>query len=238
VPNPGRALADRIITYYGDHQPGFGHGIELNNGEQFQQIGVEDILDLNTALLELEAAELLSFAAGVAVRGRDALQQQLRIGNRATMVLTLRGWDRYEQLQRANPQSTCAFMAMQFNDPQMDRIYTDHFQPLVGAIGFDLQTVTPGAGLIDYKIRLQVTASRFVIADLTHENRGVYFEAGYAEGIGRPVIFTCRTDAFNIEIGRPHFDVNHHYCVKWDDPPFADQIEELSTTIRAALLGA
>jgi len=76
----------------------------------------------------------------------------------------------------------------------------------------------PEAGLLDYQIRLLVTASRFVIADLTHEESGVYFEAGYAEA-RPPVIYTCRTDAFNPAIGQPHFDVNHHLHVLWDDPP-------------------
>lgn len=152
------------------------------------------------------------------------------------MVLTLQGWDRYEQLKRANPQSISAFMAMQFNDPQMDRVYREHFQPTLAAIRYQLQTVTANAGLIDYQIRLQVSASRFIVADLTHENRGVYFEAGYAEGIGRPVIFTCRADAFNPQTGRPHFDVNHHQCVRWDDPPTAVQLEDLSLTVRNALL--
>jgi hypothetical protein len=231
--NPGRALADRIITYFGDQQPGFGRGIELNNGAQFQQIGFDDIADLNTALLELYAARLLDFAIGI---GADRGEQQLRGGARRSMVLTLEGWDRFEQLKRANPQSTSAFMAMQFNDQQMDRIYHDHFQPKLAAIGYDLQTVTANAGLIDYQVRLQVTASRFVLADLTHENRGVYFEAGYAEGIGRPVIYTCRTDAFDPQVGHPHFDVNHHQCVRWDDPPAPAQLEDLSLTIRNALL--
>ena len=38
------------------------------------------------------------------------------------------------------------------------------------------------------------------------------------------MIFTCRTDAFNPAIGRPHFDVNHHLHVLRDDPPTADQL--------------
>ena len=40
-------------------------------------------------------------------------------------------------------------------------------------------------------MRVQIRASRFVICDLTHGNRGAYWEAGFAEGIGRPVIFVC-----------------------------------------------
>ena len=154
------------------------------------------------------------------------------------MALTLKGWDRYEHLKQANPQSTTAFMAMQFRDEQMNRLYRDHFLPTVQSIGYELHTVEdrPEARFIDYRIRLQVTASKFVLADLTHENRGVYFEAGYAEGIGLPVIFTCRTDAFKPETGKPHFDVSHQQCVKWDDPPTLAQLEELSLTIQNTLL--
>lgn len=231
--NRGRALADRIITYFGDNQPGFGRGIELNNGEKIAAIGVEDYLDLNAALYDLNVSGLMDFGTGVAGGA-----QRLERGDRPPMILTLKGWDRYEHLMQSNPQSTTAFMAMQFGDGQMDRIYREHFLPVVLAIGYDLHTVEdhPEAGLIDYRIRLQVTASRFVLADLTHENRGVYFEAGYAEGIGRPVIFTCRTDAFNPATGKPHFDVNHNQCVKWDDPPTAEQHEQLSLTIRNTLL--
>ena len=231
--NRGRALADRIITYFGDEQAGYGRGIELNNGAQFAAIGFEDIRDLNMALLDLEANGVLQFVIGVA-DGRKKLEQ----GHTSPMVLSLAGWDRYEQLKKANPESTTAFMAMQFRDAQMDRIYRESFRPALAALGFESHTVDerPEAGLLDYQIRLQVTASRFVLADITHENRGVYFEAGYAEGIGRPVIYTCRTDAFNPGIGQPHFDVNHHLHVTWDDPPTQEQLDRLSLTIRHTLL--
>src|ERR1700733_5968673 len=223
--NRGRALADRIVTYFGDAQPGIGRGIELQNAEQFAAIGFDDYADLDRALLDLQAAGLMDFVSGVA-NGVQKLVQ----GNRPPMLLTLHGWDRYERLKRSNPESTTAFMAMQFGDEQMDRIYRDHLCPAVDGIGYQLQTVqdTPEAGLIDYRIRLQVTASRFVIADVTHGNPGVYFEAGYAGGIRRPVIYTCRADAFAPKAGHPHFDVNHHLCVKWDDPPTETQLEDLA----------
>ena len=219
--NRGRALADRIITYFGDNQPGYGRGITLEDWNQIALMGVEEISDLTAVLLDLELSGLMGFVTGV-TDGTRKLQR----GEYVPMILTLKGWDRYEHLKQANPQSTTAFMAMSFGDQQMNRIYSDHFRPTVQSIGYDLCTVEdrPEAGLIDYRIRLQVTASRFVLADLTHENRGVYFEAGYAEGIGRPVIFTCHTDAFDPKMGRPHFDVSHQQCVKWNDPPTPAQL--------------
>jgi nucleoside 2-deoxyribosyltransferase len=50
----------------------------------------------------------------------------------------------------------------------------------------------PKAGIIDDRLRVEIRTSRFLIADLTHENRGAYWEAGFAEGDGKPVIYTCR----------------------------------------------
>jgi nucleoside 2-deoxyribosyltransferase len=45
---------------------------------------------------------------------------------------------------------------------------------------------------IDDQMRVALRTSRFVVADLTRGNRGAYWEAGFAEGLGRPVIYTCR----------------------------------------------
>ena len=72
--NRGRALADRIITYFGDHQPGFGRGISLDNGNQIAAVGVEDYLDLNAALCDLNISGLMDFATGV-VDGTHRLER-------------------------------------------------------------------------------------------------------------------------------------------------------------------
>jgi hypothetical protein len=91
----GRSLADRIVTYFGDNQPGIGRGIEINNLAQFQAIGVDDIADLNIVLSELESSGLLRFPVGTNVQ---TARTQLAIGHLSPMALTLAGWSRYEQL--------------------------------------------------------------------------------------------------------------------------------------------
>lgn len=80
-------------------------------------------------------------------------------------------------------------MAMEFND-EMDCVFKDRFKPAVGAAGFKLPDLREGqpAGLIDNQLRVALRTSRFVIADLTHGTNGAYWEAGFAEGLGRPVI--------------------------------------------------
>jgi nucleoside 2-deoxyribosyltransferase len=40
----------------------------------------------------------------------------------------------------------------------------------------------------------QIRRSRFVVCDLTGYRGGVYFEAGFAYGLGLDVIYTCRKD--------------------------------------------
>ena len=55
----------------------------------------------------------------------------------------------------------------------------------------------PKAGLIDDRLRVEIRTSRFLIADLTHENAGAYWEAGFAEGLGKPVIYTCEKSKFD-----------------------------------------
>ena len=72
-----------------------------------------------------------------------------------------------------------------------------------------------------------------LISDLTHHNNGAYWEAGYAEGLGKPVIYTCREDVMK----DTHFDTNHHLIVKWTTKGIADAVDRLKATIRATLLG-
>ncbi len=53
-----------------------------------------------------------------------------------------------------------------------------------------------------------------MIAELSHDNSGAYWEAGYAEGLGKPVIYICEQKKFD-EKGT-HFDTNHCTTVFWD----------------------
>jgi hypothetical protein len=108
--------------------------------------------------------------------------------------LNMAGWQRYETPKHAQVESRAAFMAMQFGDAEFNRVVNDCFKLAVEATGFELRLLTDGqpAGLIDDRLRVTLRTARFVIADLTHANNGAYWEAGFAEGLGRPVIYTCR----------------------------------------------
>ncbi len=82
-------------------------------------------------------------------------------------------------------------------------------------------------------MRVEIKRARFLIADLTHANNGAYWEAGYAEGLGKTVIYTCEQQVFDDRAQGTHFDTNHHLTVKWnpENPDMA--VESLKATIRA-----
>lgn len=148
-------------------------------------------------------------------------------------VLSIKGWERHREIKRGALDSRKAFMAMQYGDAELDSVLRNCFVPAVEATGFTLKLLyeEPKAGSIDDRMRAELLTSRFVIADLTHENRGAYWEAGFAEGAGKPVIYTCKKG----HIPNIHFDTNHHLTVEWDPDDLPNAGRKLKNTIRATL---
>ena len=154
---------------------------------------------------------------------------------RAHVTLTFEGWDYYESLVAGAQIVRKAFIAMKFGDGGLDRIVNEHFRPAVKATGFELVRLDdkPQAGLIDDRLRVEIQSSAFVLADLTHDNLGAYWEAGYAEGLGKSVIYTCAKAKF--DSSPTHFDTNHHLTILWDLSVPEEAAAQLKATIRATL---
>ena len=150
--------------------------------------------------------------------------------------LTLAGWERYEAEKRGEFEGNYGFIAMRFGDAKLDPFVKDVVKPAVKeGIGYDLVDMrdVARAGVIDNIMRVRIRDSAFVIADLTHDNHGAYWEAGYAEGLGKPVIYICEKVKFDRE--GSHFDTNHCTTIPWskDDPEAFKQ--ELIATLRRSL---
>lgn len=126
-------------------------------------------------------------------------------------------------------------MAMQYGNPNHDQIYQKYFKDAVSQTGFDLRRLDENlaAGLIDNQLRVEIRNARFLLADLTNNNAGAYWEAGYAEGLGKPVIYLCEKNQF--EEFKTHFDTNHHTTVVWDENDMEAAVKNLKNTIRATL---
>ncbi len=111
------------------------------------------------------------------------------------------------------------------------------FKPAVAETGFQLVLLRdkPRAGPIDNHLRAEIRSSRFLLADLTTDNAGAYWEGGFAEGLGKPVIYLCEKSAFDNR--GTHFDTNHCQTVIWDPNDKERGASDLKATIRATLPG-
>lgn len=67
---------------------------------------------------------------------------------------------------------------------------------------------------IDDRILAEIRASSILIADYTLHRHGVYYETGFAQGLGLPIIWTCRKD----DINSLHFDVRQWPMLDWEIP--------------------
>ena len=224
LPNPSQQ-ADNFILWLGENLPGPGERIEVEGATHQSIIGAKSPNGFALVVEHLFRKELLT----------GELAETMGHPGLADVTLSMEGWDYFEELIRGAKESRKAFMAMKFGDETLDMMLENYFKPAVEQTGFQLIRLddTPRAGLIDDRLRVEIRTSRFLIADLTHENAGAYWEAGFAEGLGRPVIYTCEKAKF--EMDKTHFDTNHHLTVIWDKENPAEAAEDLKATIRATI---
>ena len=124
-----------------------------------------------------------------------------------------------------------AFVAMWFDD-SLSSVYDKGIAPAIQDCGFKAKRIDrdPAVDKIDDAIIAEIRRSRFLVADFTHGKEGarggVYYEAGFAHGLGIPVIFTCRDDM----IDEIHFDTRQYAHIVWNST------SELRNSLRDRIL--
>lgn len=224
-----REQMDNFILWVGD-------ALRETNPVGDFQLGSEDNPRLFPAIIGAYDSES-AWDIAVKINPSEGLVEAKATSTAQFVSLTPKGWDRYEELKRSTVESRLAFMAMPFNDKTLDRVFEKCFKPAVAATGFELRRVIDGqkAGVIDDQMRVAIRRARFTIAELTDGNRGAYWEAGFAEGLNRPVIYTCEKGYFDNPDTNPHFDINHCSTVIWKEDELERAAEELKDRIRATL---
>lgn len=135
-----------------------------------------------------------------------------------------------------NEASNICFIAMSFASEYED-IYSIGIKPAAEKLGYQAIRVdrVHHNEKIDSKIIELIMKARFMIADFTGQRNGVYYEAGYAKGLGLPVIQTCMSREFE----QLHFDVKSINTLKYDSPSkltpqLSEQIKETIGTYTPA----
>ena len=128
--------------------------------------------------------------------------------------LTPKGFIAADELRTRRAASSQAFVAMCFND-EMKRVYENSIDKSIRGAGYRPMLISKKehANKIDDEIIAEIRRSAFLVADFTEHRQNVYFETGFAIGLGLPVIWTCRKD----HIKNLHFDIRQYNCIDWKD---------------------
>jgi hypothetical protein len=144
--------------------------------------------------------------------------------------LTAKGWQKAMELEQGKTDSIEAFVAMWFdltmNDPYEQGIKKAIIDAGYTPVRVDMQEHN---GKICDQIIIDIKKCKFAICDFTGHRGGVYFEAGYAMGLGKPVIWTCKQE----QIADAHFDTRQYNHIVWQNPD--DLYQKLYRRIKATI---
>ena len=110
-----------------------------------------------------------------------------------------------------------AFIATWFDDDVLTA-YENAIVPAVSRWGYDPIRIDRREhnNKIDDEIISEIRRAKFIVADFSCGSDGVrggvYYEAGFASGLGKPVIFTVRASDLN----RVHFDTRQFNHIVWE----------------------
>jgi nucleoside 2-deoxyribosyltransferase len=129
------------------------------------------------------------------------------------VVITAKGWEHLETEKSNFSSKSQVFVAMSF-DKELLPVYEKAIMPAIQATGHQPCRVdsTPHLDRIDAKIIAEIRNSKFVVADVTQQKTGVYYEAGFACGLGLPVIWCVRKD----DLQNVHFDTRQYNHIVWE----------------------
>lgn len=155
----------------------------------------------------------------------------IKTGENFSYRIAAEGWARLRDIERPGKNSKQAFIAMSFEKEHLAK-YEKFFRSAIEADGKTKAVIVNRVehnGKIDDLIISEIRKSRYLVADFTGHRGGVYFEAGFAMGLGIPVVW-C------LEEGQPspHFDTRQYNHIFYDSPQ--DLLTKLNLRISALAL--
>lgn len=171
-----------------------------------------------------------------------------------TFSLTLAGFKKYEQLKKKR-ESNLVFVALQYASSFDSFFFPDCQQTIETETGYQVRDLRKlnKAGNINAQLEAAIRSAKLFIADVTPvklfakegqtpldvytnddretplklRNPNVFWEAGFAEGLGIPVIYTCEGPI----TGMP-FDTRNHYHIAWQSHKPDEFVNDLIAAIK------
>lgn len=203
---------DRALVNLRRLSAGLGYPVEIDLFSDRSLFFAQDRIEADFVVSALEQDGLLT--ASISSKTQRVL------------ILSPAGWNRIAEIERGATQlsSKRAFVAMWYGNEKdtVEGENSRHFLYEAYESGFRVGVEQAGYEpvRIDFKefnddimdeVIAEIRRSRFIVADFTGQRSGVYYEAGFARGLGLRVIFTCHESHLNAA----HFDTNHMNHIAW-----------------------
>lgn len=171
--------------------------------------------------------------------------------NANSTYLTLKGHQYIESLGHQLSDSDQIFVAMWFNDTTR-QLYEAAIKPAIEQAGYKVMRIDDKSHneKICDEIIAEIRKSKAIIADMTcglakpeswseedivgAPRGGVFYEAGFAHGLGIPVIWTVNQEIADIE-NVSHFDVRQYNQIRWTEENLEEAKKEILNRIEATL---
>ena len=199
--------ADRLLQYIGDETVEIGHHVPFTVPDMSKTA----IAAWSESVERHEVGTLLEY---LGEKGWIKSSAEYKHN-----TLTVEGYARLAELEKANAESSRGFVAMWFDD-SLKEAWKKGIKLGIKDAGYKPVRIDEQEhnDKIDDRIIAEIRRSRFVVADFTQgedgARGGVYYEAGFAHGLGIEVIFTCREDALQ----NVHFDTRQYNHIVWKTP--------------------
>ncbi|MDO9228786.1 MAG: hypothetical protein Q7U03_04370 [Syntrophales bacterium] len=188
--------------------------IEKKTGYPGQKVSIYPRFDFTIAWASCEK-ELVYYVQSLFDRGLLKTDKIEEIDDEVPfdVEITPKGWDFLDEHEKPAMMGDQAFVAMSFSS-SLKSAWENGFREAIKDAGFKAYRVdeVPHSDRIDVKIVTEIKNSLFLVADVTEQKQGVYFEAGYAIGLGIPVIWSVRKD----ELSKVHFDTRQYNHIVWE----------------------
>lgn len=189
-PKTPKAKLDNLFSFFFENQTQDGQRLNFTPEKIFAQLyfkGVDELMFYTNTLIK---NDLITGSAWP-----DSIQ----------IVITFAGLQYSIKVFDEGELSNKVFIAMAFDETTkpirkaiVEALKETGFDPII----IDEQHISSDRTIND-EIIVKIRQSKFVIADFCLHRNGVYFESGFALGLGKKVIYTCS----KAEFSKAHFDI-------------------------------
>ena len=228
--------ADKLLAFLANEYPKPGEKIASNVIYSIEGL---EMASVDQPKVFVEAKKLVSVSWSLDLHELGFLIYEYLVAEKnflsqiegSNLKITPKGWSQIDSLRQGNPQSKTGFIAMWFHESVKDaRIAIENGIGGAGYKSFRVDQKEHNNDITD-EIIAGIRGSKFLVADLTGHRNGVYYEAGFAKGLGLEVVWLCRKS----DEKERHFDIRQLNCIFWEEDKLPELTKALTNRIVATI---